>query len=108
MDPAGLTSEVGIKVAHEAGKLADVVDVEQKVKMIREEGKTAAADFVKTLGASEHADDDVVELRAGPEKETAVDGPAGDLDQGPAFGYVTESSSHAQIRRKIDPESSSP
>jgi len=89
-------------------KLADVVDVEQKVKMIGQEGKSTAADFVKALGAAEDADDDVVELRTGPEKETAVDRPAGDLDQGPAFGEVTESSSHAQIRRKIAPESSSP
>jgi hypothetical protein len=37
-----------------------------------------------------------------------VDGSAGNLDQGPAFGDVTESSSHAQIRRKIGPQSSSP
>jgi hypothetical protein len=81
-------------MAHETGKLADVVDFEQEVEMIGEKGKTATADFVEPLGASEDADDDVVELRTGPEKETAVDGSAGDLDQGPAFGDVTESSSH--------------
>jgi hypothetical protein len=62
--------------------------------MIGQEGKSAAADFVKTLGASEDADDEVVELRTGPEEEAAVEGPAGDLDQGAAFGDVTESSSH--------------
>jgi hypothetical protein len=78
------------------------------VRVIGEEGESTAADFVKPLSASKDADDDVVELRTGPEKETAVDGSAGDLDQGPAFGDVTESSSHAQIRRKITHESSSP
>jgi len=92
----------------ELRELADVVDVEQEVEVIGEKGKAAAADFVEPLGASEDADDDVVELRTGPEEVAAVDGPAGDLDQGPAFGDVTESSSHAQIRRKITPESSSP
>jgi hypothetical protein len=45
---------------------------------------------LKAGGASEDADDDVVELRTGPEEEAAVDGSAGDLDQGPAFGDVTE------------------
>ena len=36
--------------------------------------------------ASEDADHEVVELRAGPEKEAALGGAAGDLDEGPAFG----------------------
>jgi hypothetical protein len=44
--------------------------------------------------------DDVVEHRAGPKEETAVEGPAGDLDEGTAFGDVAESSAHAYIRRK--------
>jgi hypothetical protein len=43
---------------------------------------------VETLGASEDADDDLVELRTGPEEEAAVKGPAGDLDKGAAFGDV--------------------
>jgi hypothetical protein len=62
--------------------------------MIRREHVAAATDFVEALGPSQDADDDLVERPAGPEEVTAVEGPAGDLDQGAAFGDVTESSSH--------------
>jgi hypothetical protein len=46
------------------------------------------------LGPAEDAHDDVVEHRAGSKEETAVEGPAGDLDEGTAFGDVAESSAH--------------
>jgi len=49
-------------------------------------GEHVAADshLVTALGPSQDADDDLVELPAGPKEETAVDGTAGDLDQGTA------------------------
>ena len=56
--------------------------------MVRQEDEGAAADLVESLGASEDADDEVIELRRGPEKETAVKGAAGNLDKAPAFGDV--------------------
>jgi len=40
-------------------------------------------------------DDDVVDGRVGAKEETAVDRPAGDLDEGTAFRDVAESSAHA-------------
>jgi hypothetical protein len=56
--------------------------------MVRQGDEGAAADLVESLGASEDAGHEVVELRARPEKETAVEGAAGDLDEAPAFGDV--------------------
>jgi len=81
-------------MAHETGELADIVDVEQEMVVIRREHVAAATDFVKALGSSQDADDHFVERPAGPEEVAAVEGPAGDLDQGTAVGDVTESSSH--------------
>jgi len=68
------------------------VNVEAKAK--------AAAERVHPLGPGQDAEDDLVERQAGAKEETAVEGPAGDLDQGTAFGDVAESSAHALIRRK--------
>jgi hypothetical protein len=95
-DPAPeLAGEVGAQVAHEVGELAGVVDVQLQVKVVGGKGERAEADRVHPLGAGQDADDDVVELRAGAKEEAAVDRPAGDLDQGTAFGDVAESSAHA-------------
>jgi hypothetical protein len=107
VEPADLAGEVGIDIAHEIRKLAGVVDVEQEVIVGGEELVAAATDFVEALGPSEDADDDLVELPAGPKEETAVDCAAGDLDQGTAVGDEAESS-HARIRRKMGPESFGP
>jgi hypothetical protein len=74
----------------------------------RREHVAAATDFVEALGSSQDADDDFVERPAGPEEVTAVEGPAGDLDQGTAVRYVAQSSSHEGIRRKNGLQSSSP
>jgi hypothetical protein len=62
--------------------------------VIRREHVAAATDFVEALGSSQDADDDLVERPAGPEEVTAVESPAGDLDQGTAVRYVAQSSSH--------------
>jgi len=55
-----------------------------------------------------NADDDLVEVPAGPKEEAALEGPAGDLDQGTAFGDEAKGSAHTRIRRKTTPESCSP
>jgi hypothetical protein len=73
---------------HAGSELESVVDDRQEVKMVRQERETAEADSIESLCASEDADHEVVELRAGPEKETAVKGSAGDLDEASAFGDV--------------------
>ncbi len=44
-------------MAHETGELADIVDVEQEVIVIRRERVAAATDFVEALGPSQDADD---------------------------------------------------
>jgi hypothetical protein len=75
--------------------LAGIVDVEQEVIVIRREHVAATTDFVKTLGPSQDADDELIERPAGPEEETAVEGAAGHLDQGTAVWDVAESSAHA-------------
>jgi hypothetical protein len=54
-------------------------------------------DRIEPLGPAEDACGDVVELRAGPEQQAPVQGPAGDLDQGASFGGVAEFSSHTPL-----------
>jgi hypothetical protein len=75
-------------VAHEARKLESVIDVQEEVKMGEGEYMVADADRLHPLGPAEDAHDDVVEHRAGPKEEAAVDRPAGDLDEGTAFGDI--------------------
>ena len=95
IEPAGFAGEVRVYVAHELGELAGVVDVEEKVVVRGGKHVSADADLVETLGPSQDADDDLVELPAGPKEETAVEGAAGDLDQGTAFWDEAKSSAHA-------------
>jgi hypothetical protein len=40
------------------------------------------------LGPAEDSEDDVLELLARAKEEAAVEGAAGDLDDGPAFGDI--------------------
>src|SRR5436305_11953329 len=49
---------------------------------------------VALLGPGEGPDDDLVQLGTGTEQETALEGPAGHLDQGSSFGDETEFSAH--------------
>jgi hypothetical protein len=62
--------------------------------MIRQRLKCHDVDRIEPLGPAEDARGDVVDLRAGPEQQAALQGPAGDLDQGASFGDVAEFSSH--------------
>jgi len=107
-EPAHLPREVGVEIAHEARELVGVVDVEQQVIMGGDKYERADPDVVQPLGSPEDAGDDLVDLPTGTEEVAALHGPAGDLDQGSAFGDEAKSSAHAQIRRKIGPQSSSP
>src|SRR4029077_5284846 len=108
MEAADLPRDVGAHVPHESGELEGVVDVEQEMEVVRREGVTTAADFVETLGSAEDAHDDLVERPAGPKEEAALEGPAGDLDQGAAVGDEAKLSAHAPIRRKMTPKTCSP
>ena len=107
-EPAYLSREVGVEITHEARELAGVPDIEQQVVVGREKYESADRDVIQPLGSPQDSNDDLVELRTGAEEMAALDGAAGGLDEGPAFGDESESSAHAQIRRKKTLESSSP
>jgi hypothetical protein len=84
IEPAGFPGDVRAHIAHEPAELAGVVDVEEEVVVRGGKHVPADAHLVAALGPSQDADDDLVELPARPKEETAVDGAAGDLDQGTA------------------------
>jgi len=50
---------------------------------------------VEALGASEDAEDELVELRGGAQQHAPLDGTAGDLDEGTAFGDEAQVATHA-------------
>jgi hypothetical protein len=54
-----------------------------------------------SLTSAEGAEDDVVERRPGSEKESALDGAAGDEDEGARFGEVSEFSGHTYKTEKL-------
>ena len=85
-DPPDLAGDFRGEVAHESGELAGVGDLEDQVKVGREEGEAAEAHRVAALRPDEGSDDDRVELRAGAEEKAAVERPVGHLDQG-AWGW---------------------
>jgi hypothetical protein len=64
----------------------------------------ADPDLVALLGPGEGPDDDLVHQGTGTEQETAVEGPAGHLDQGSSFGYEAESSAHTPEDGKSVPK----
>jgi hypothetical protein len=66
--------------------LLGVVDVEEKVKVVRQEDVGTEANGVETLSAPEDAQKDVVELGAREEKKPGLLSAAGDLDKGSPFG----------------------
>jgi hypothetical protein len=70
----------------ELRELEGVVDVQEEVHVIGGKYEGTGADWVLPLGPAEDAEDDVLELLARAKEETAVEGAAGDLDEGPAFG----------------------
>src|SRR3954462_11019577 len=62
--------------------------------MVREAYEETDLDLVALLGPGEGPDDDLVHQGTGTEQETAVEGTAGDLDQGSSCGDVADSSAH--------------
>jgi hypothetical protein len=96
-EPADLAGQVGVEIAHKTAELSGVVYIEQQVEVGGEEGEGADPDRVALLGSSEHAKDELVELSAGPEQEAALEGSAGDLDQGTAVWDEAESSAHNPV-----------
>ena len=106
-EPVYLSCEVGVEITHEARELEGVPGVEQQVIVRREKYESADRNVIQPLGSPQDPNNDLVELRAGAEEMASLNGAAGDLDEGPAFGDESESSAHAQIRRKIGPQSSS-
>jgi hypothetical protein len=85
-----LASELGLEVAHEAGDLPSILGHGEKVNMRGERSDSAKGEVMVSLTSAEGAEDDVVERRPGPEKESALDGAAGDEDEGTGFGEVSE------------------
>src|SRR3954468_18188598 len=59
---------------------------------------------VALLGPGEGPDDDLVHQGTGTEQETAVEGTAGDLDQGSSFGDEADSSAHTPDDGKSGPK----
>ncbi len=55
------------------------------MEVVRDEGIRTDTDRVLLLGPSQDADDGVVDGRVRAKEETALDGSAGDLDEGTAF-----------------------
>jgi hypothetical protein len=110
--PAGqasdLPGQLGEEVAHESGELSGILGPEQEVHVVGDADQEADPDLVTALGPGEGPDEDLVELGTGAEQGTAMERPAGDLGQGSFLWDEAESSAHAQIRRKIGPETSSP
>src|SRR3954463_1012070 len=94
MEPAGFPGDVRAHVAHEPAELEGVVDVEEEVVVGGGEHVAADAHLVEALGPPEDAEDDLVELPAGPKEETAVEGAAGDLDEGSAVWDKAKWSAH--------------
>ena len=63
--------------------------------MVRGEDVRHDLDGVFALGASEDAEDDVVELRGRAQQQAPLDGAAGDLDEGPALWDEAQMATHA-------------
>ena len=64
--------------------------------LVRREDIADDLDRVLALGASEDAEDDVVELRGRAQQQTPLDGPAGDLDEGTSLWDEAQMATHAQ------------
>jgi hypothetical protein len=76
-------------------ELAGVPDPEEEMHVRRQKAKAHDFKGIAGLGASEDAEDDVVELLGRTQEEASLDGAAGDLDEGPAVGHVAKMATHA-------------
>jgi hypothetical protein len=80
--------------------LPGVLDPDEHVVVAREHDETAEGHLVEALGSAEDAQDDLVQLAAGPEQRPAMNGAVGDLEEGSALRDVAYFSSHAQMDGK--------
>ena len=102
-EPAHLPRQVRVEVTYESREPLGVLGPDDHVVMVRQRAEGHEVDRIEPLGPAEDAGGDVVELRAGPEQQAPVQGPAGDLDQGASIGDVAKFSSHPLNKRKISP-----
>ena len=66
----------------------------ENMEVVGEHGNSVEDDVVSPLGASENAEEAVVEVGTGLEEESSLDSPAGDGDEGVRVGYAAKFSSH--------------
>ena len=97
-EPAHLSRQVRVEVADEPREPSGVLGEQDHVVMVRQRAERHKVDRIEPLGPAEDAGGDVVELRAGPEEQASLQGPAGDLDQGASVGKVAKFSSHIPNR----------
>jgi hypothetical protein len=87
--PAGdLLGEVAVEVLHELCELPGVLDPDEHVVVAREHHEAVEGHPVEALGPAEDAQDDLVELPAGPEQRPALNGAVGDFEEGSALRCV--------------------
>jgi hypothetical protein len=65
VEAAGLLGEVGFEVLHEAGELVRSIESREEVEMVGEEGSCVDVNVISPLGATENADQNIVELSSG-------------------------------------------
>src|SRR6185295_10584261 len=96
--PRDLTRQLGKEVAHEFCELLAIGGPGQDMQVIRQEDEGRELDTIAMLCPSQGSQDDLVEQRAGPEQEAALDCAAGDVEESAPFGSMTESASHGGAR----------
>src|SRR3954447_8594667 len=93
-EPAHLPGQVRVEVAGKFRKPLRILGPDDEVIVVRQQAVEDQLDRIEPLGPAKDARGDVVELRAGPEQQASLQGPAGDLDQGASIGDVAEFSCH--------------
>ena len=93
-EPAHLPRQVRVEVADESRESLRVLHPDDHVVMVGQQDEGHEVDRIEPLGPAEDAGGDVVELRAGPEQQASLQGPAGDLDQGAVIGDEAKFASH--------------
>jgi hypothetical protein len=81
-------------MVHELGELFRIADQDEEVVVVGQEDVCADLDLVETGRAGEGAAHNAVERALRAEEETALEGTAGDFDEGALGWDETESSAH--------------
>lgn len=74
--------DVRVDIPHEACELQPIADGEEKVVVVGEEGQSVDLDAEPPLRASQDAEDEVADLGRGFQEKPALEGLAGDFDEG--------------------------